>query len=186
MGGDVPKPLLPWGAGTVVEQIVSTLLAAGIRDVVVVTGHRQEAVESTLATYPVRCVFNSSYTSGEMLSSLQAGLRATPADQTGALVALADQPQLRRDVVERVAEAFTASGEQAIVVPSYQLRRGHPIVLPRWVWPEVLGLEPGATLRAVINRHAGAIHYLLVDTPSVLADMDTPEQYRDALSQGTL
>jgi molybdenum cofactor cytidylyltransferase len=68
-----------------------------------------------------------------------------------------------------------------VIIPSYQHRRGHPILLPRWTWQEVLELPHGETLRTVINRHAAAIHYLAVDTPTVLADVDTPEQYRDAL-----
>jgi molybdenum cofactor cytidylyltransferase len=183
MGGKVSKLLLPWGAGTVIEQVVSTLFAAGILDVLVVTGHQQEAIQAVLAPYPVRCVFNPAYANGEMLSSLQAGLRAVPVDQTGVLIALADQPQIQRAVVARVLQTFTDSDDQAVVVPSYQLRRGHPIVLPRWLWQEVLDLPPGDTLRTLINRHAAAIRYLVVDTPSVLADMDTPEQYRHALSQ---
>lgn len=183
MGGDVSKPLLPWGAGTVVAQVVSTLLAAGVPDVVVVTGHRREAVEAALASYPVRCVFNLAYANGEMLASLQAGLRAVPPEHAGAMLALADQPQLQPGVVAQVLQAFTDSNGQAVIVPSYQMRRGHPVVLPRWLWQEVLDLAPGDSLRTVINRHTAAIRYLVVDTPSVLADIDTPEQYTQALNE---
>jgi molybdenum cofactor cytidylyltransferase len=181
MGGHVPKPLLPWGAGTVVEHVVSTLLAAGIGDVVVVTGHRREALEAVLAPYPVRCVFNPAYASGEMLSSLQAGLHAVAPGSSGVLLALADQPHVEAEIVAQVLHAFDASNGRAIVAPSYRQRRGHPILLPRWLWQDILDLPPGDTLRSVINRHAAAIRYLLVDTPTVLADMDTPEQYREAL-----
>lgn len=183
MGGDLPKPLLPWGQGTVVEHIISTLRAAGLHDVIVVTGYQRLAIESALAAYPVRFAFNSDYASGEMLSSLKIGLRAVPADPAGALIALADQPQLRQTIVERVIAAFVDGGSQAIVVPSYELRRGHPIVLPRWIWQEVLNLPPGETLRTAIDRHASAMTYVVVDTPAVLADMDTPEQYRSALNE---
>ncbi len=63
------------------------------------------------------------------------------------------------------------------------MRRGHPILLPRWLWQEVLDLAPGDSLRSVINRHAAAIQHLVVDTPSVLADVDTPAQYQQALSE---
>ena len=183
MGGDVSKPLLPWGKGTIIEQVVSTLFAAGVSDVLVVTGHRREAIEAALGAYPVRCVLNPAYANGEMLASLQAGLRAVSPQQAGALLALADQPQMKPEVVTKVLRAFASGGSQAIVVPSYQMRRGHPILLPRWLWQEVLDLAPGDSLRSVINRHAAAIRYLVVDTPSVLADLDTPEQYRHALSE---
>ena len=86
-------------------------------------------------------------------------------------------------VVALVLQAFANSDGQAVIVPSYQMRRGHPIILPRWLWQEVLDLAPGDSLRSVINRHAAAIQHLVVGTPSVLADLDTPEQYQHALSE---
>jgi molybdenum cofactor cytidylyltransferase len=182
MGGPLPKPLLPWGASTVLATVVSTLLAAGVDDVIVVTGHMSEAVTAALAGCPVRCVHNPAYAGGEMLSSIQAGLAAASPASTGALLALADQPQMQGAVVQQVLAAFAASGGQALVIPSHIMRRGHPIVLPRRLWPEVLALPAGDTLRTVIQRHAAAIRYVEVDTPSVLADLDTPEQYAAAAS----
>lgn len=180
MGGSVPKPLLPWGSQTILEHVVTTLLAAGLTDVAVVTGHRRESIEAVLAGCPVRCVANPAYADGEMLSSIQVGLRALPSGCTGALLALADQPQMQVAVVRQVLAAFRDGDEQVVVVPSYQMRRGHPVLLPRWLWPEVLGLPAGGTLRSVLARHAAAIHYIVVDTPTILADLDTPEQYRQA------
>lgn len=180
MGGATPKPLLPWGQRTVIEQVVATLLTAGLDDVMVITGHRREAIEATLAGYPVRCVANPAYASGEMLSSIQVGLAALPAQCSGALLALADQPQMLAPVVGQVLAAFRDGGAQEIVIPSYRMRRGHPILLPRWLWPDVLALPAGATLRAVLARHDRAIRYVVVDTPAVLADLDTPEQYSAA------
>ena len=182
MGGPLPKPLLPWGASTVIGTVVDTLLAAGIAEVLVITGHRREAVEAALAghAHAVRCVHNPDYASGEMLSSIQAGLAAASPESRGALLALADQPQMQPGVVQQVLQAFDASGGQALVIPSHAMRRGHPILLPRWLWSEVLALPAGDTLRSVIRRHAAAIRYVEVDTPSVLADLDTPEQYAEA------
>lgn len=177
MGGELPKPLLPWGAATVIETVVGTLLAAGVGDVIVVTGHCGDAVQAALAGYPVRCVHNPAYANGEMLSSIQAGLAAADPTSPGALLALADQPQMQEGVVRQVLSAFQASGGQALVIPSHALRRGHPIALPRSLWAEVLALPAGATLRNVIQRHAAAIRYVEVDTATVLADLDTPEQY---------
>ena len=180
MGGALPKPLLPWGASTVIGTVVSTLLAAGVEEVIVVTGHRREAVEAALAGHGVRCVHNPAYASGEMLSSIQAGLAAASLASTGALLALADQPQMQLTVVQQVLQAFEDSDGRALVIPSHAMRRGHPILLPRGLWDEVLALAAGETLRTVIQRQAAAIRYVEVDTPSVLADLDTPEQYAAA------
>lgn len=185
MGGPIPKPLLPWGQQTVIEQVVRTLLAGGIQagQVIVVTGHRGQEIEAALAGYPVHCLPNPEFRSREMLSSLQIGLDALPESCPGALLALADQPQIQAGVVQQILQACEAAGRPGIVVPSYQMRRGHPILLPRRLWPEILALAEGRTLRSVIGRHASEIYYVVVDTPSVLADLDTPEQYRQALEE---
>jgi len=182
MGGPLSKPLLPWGASTVIGTVVSTLLAAGIEDVIVVTGHQGEAIEAALAGRSVHCIHNPAYASGEMLASIQAGLAAADPGHQGALLALADQPQMQVAVVRQVLRAFDDSGGQALVIPSYAMRRGHPILLPRWLWNEVLAVPAGETLRTVIQRHATAIRYVEVDTPAVLADLDTPEQYAAAVN----
>lgn len=181
MGGELPKPLLPWGASTVIGTVIDTLTAAGVQEIIVVTGHRREAIEAALAGHAVCCIHNPAYASGEMLSSIQAGLAAAHPASAGALLALADQPQMQLAVVQQVLRAFD-DDSQALVIPSYALRRGHPIVLPRWLWAEVLALPANATLRTVVQHHAAIIRYVEVDTPSVLADLDTPEQYAAAVS----
>lgn len=179
MGGTLPKPLLPWQHHTIIEQVLATLALAGLpaAAVVVVTGHRRDEMEAVLTRHGVRCVFNPDYQQGEMLSSLQVGLSALPDEATGALLALADQPQMELSVVRQVMSAFRRSQGRALVIPSYQMRRGHPVLLPRWIWPEVLAAAAGETLRTVINRHSEHIQYVPVDTATVLADLDTPEQY---------
>lgn len=178
MGGPLPKPLLPWGSTTMIETVVATLARANVDEIIVVTGHRQELLAAALAETPARCVFNPAYANGEMLVSIQTGLAATNSAAAGVLLALADQPQMELATVQRILTAFAASAGDALVIPSYALRRGHPILLPRRLWPAVLALPAGDALRTVIQRHAHEIVYVTVDTPTVLADLDTPEQYR--------
>ena len=40
------------------------------------------------------------------------------------------------------------------------------------------------SLRTVLRVNAGAIDYLVVDTPTILADLDTPEDYAAAGGAG--
>lgn len=177
-----PKQLLPFGQHTVIEQIASVLLRCPLDDVVVVTGHAREAVEARLAAWNVRSIFNPDYQTHEVLSSVQAGLAALDPSARGALVVLGDQPQLEADVVCRLLEAYeSVSG--GLVIPSYRMRRGHPIVIDRAYWNEILSLDAGKTLRHVINAHASEIHYVVVETDSVLRDMDTPEEYQSELQR---
>jgi len=63
------------------------------------------------------------------------------------------------------------------MIPSYQMRRGHPWMLDRSLWAAALELRLPTTLRDFLNQHASLIHYLPVDTVSVLQDLDTPGDY---------
>ncbi len=169
------KLLLPYAAATVIETIVTEVAAcAPITDRVVVTGHQADRIAALLDPYPVRCVFNPQYAQAEMLVSIQTGLRALSPEVTAALIVLGDQPQLQRAVIWRVIEAHEPG---AIVVPSYQMKRGHPILIDRARWPEVLAQPATATLREVLRVQEAHLRYVVVDTASVLHDLDTPEDY---------
>jgi molybdenum cofactor cytidylyltransferase len=176
------KLFLPYAASTVIDTIITELIACdGVRDIVVVTGHEAERVADHLKIYPVRYVFNPAYAQAEMLVSIQTGLRALPDSITAALIVLGDQPRLRREIVQRVIDAAESD---ALIVPSFDMKRGHPILISRSVWPSILMLPPEASLRDVIRAHADHIRYITFDDDSVLRDIDTPEDYTALFNRG--
>jgi molybdenum cofactor cytidylyltransferase len=176
------KQLLPYGKHTIIEQIVSVLLESSLDEVIVVTGHEREAVEAKLVAWSVRSIFNSNYQTGEMLSSIQRGLSALDSEVHAALIVLGDQPQLETIVIRRLIEAYQV-GSGRLIIPNFKKRRGHPILIDRVYWPEILTLDPDKTLRDVIITHADEIHYVPVETDSVLRDIDTPREYQWELHQ---
>lgn len=174
-----PKVLLPWAnRRTIIEHIVEQLLNSRLDHVVVVTGHKSSEVKELVSPLGVKTAFNRSYRSGEMLSSLKAGLRTMPDNIAAALVVLGDQPRIQPKVVYQLMMAY-AEGKGEIIAPSYQMRRGHPILISRRFWPELLSLPRGGAPRDVINAHTDQIHYVNVTTDSVLRDVDTPQDYND-------
>ena len=172
-----PKMLLPWGRLTVIEQVLITFLGAGIEETLVVTGGARELVERVIEPYPVQKIYNSNYEAGEMLSSLQLGLRALSNQVEATLIGLGDQPQVQERTVHLVCEAYRES-QSRLVVPSFQMRRGHPWLVARSLWNEILALRPPESPRDFLNQHAADIHYVGVETSSILADLDTPEDYQ--------
>jgi len=175
------KQLLPFGSHTVIEQVVGTLLRSPVDEVLVVVGHERARVEAGLAGWPVRTVFNAGYAGGEMLSSVQAGLGTLASDCRAALLALGDMPGLEREVVVQLVEAYGGTGDEAVYIPSYRMRAGHPVLVPRPYWEAVLGLPPGGSLRSVLRGPDTRVVWVEVDTPSVLRDVDTPEEYEREL-----
>lgn len=173
-----PKMTLPWGKTTVIGQVVQTLAAAGVDPVVAVTGGAEVEVTESLRNLPVTTVRNPLYAQSEMLTSLQTGLRVLPEDVDGVLICLGDQPQIEIQVVSSLAASFRHN-RRSLIVPSYKMRRGHPWLVGRELWDEILHMDPESSLRNFLNMHSADITYLIVDTDSILKDLDTPEDYED-------
>ena len=170
-----PKMLLPWGETTVLETVLASYKAAGIDHILVITGGNKERVEA-LVGKTAKTVFNPNYAEGEMLSSVQAGLAGLGMEVEAALIGLGDQPQVQERSVRLVVGGYRESGA-SIVVPSFQMRRGHPWLVTRAHWDEILRLRSPASLRDFLGRHAEEIHYVEIDNNSILQDLDTPEDY---------
>lgn len=178
-----PKLLLPWGATTVLGQVIAVFGDAGIEDIVVVTGGARRQIESLVETfvgkYPVRTVYNPGFAQGEMLSSLQCGLKALRPGTRATLIALGDQPQVEESTVRLVVAEFERTGAP-LVVPSYDRRRGHPWLVARPLWGAIHALEPPCTARDFLDRHSEQITYVAAMSRSVIEDVDTREDYQRA------
>ncbi|NWF64222.1 MAG: nucleotidyltransferase family protein [Chloroflexi bacterium] len=163
------KMLMPWGETTVLGKVIRTIQSAGINDILLVAN---ETIADSITNLQLPLTINND---GGMLASLQAGLQAVKPSAQAALVCLGDQPQIEEGSVRSVCEAFQKSGAR-LVAPSYQMRRGHPWLLERSLWSEILLMRNGS-LREFLNAHTHEIEYVNVETPSILQDLDTPEDY---------
>jgi molybdenum cofactor cytidylyltransferase len=172
-----PKMALPWGETTVIGRVVRVLLAAEVEDIVVVTGGNRKEVEASLDGLPVRTAFNDEFANGEMLLTLKRGLITLRDEVEAALVVLGDQPQIKLVVVQAVIAAYEDCNHP-FVVPSYQMRRGHPWLVARTLWNDLLELHSPATMRTFLDQNAININYVNVNSPSILQDLDTPEDYQ--------
>ncbi len=171
-----PKVLLPWDDSTLIETVITRLIMARLDEIVVVVGHHAEAVERILADWPVRLVRNPNYAQGEMLSSVQVGLRALPETVAAALIVMGDQPMLDARALVNILGAY-AEGRGEIVVPTYRGQRGTPVLFARRFWPELLA-QKGGRPRDVVQQHPESVAEAEVPNDSILRDLDTPEQYR--------
>ncbi len=161
---------------TIIEYVIEQLIKARVDPIVVVTGHDAKEIKAVLAPWDVTVVNNRAYKTGEMLSSLKAGLSAMPAHTAATLMVLGDQPALQTRVVNRIVLAH-AEAQHELIVPSHTMRRGHPVLIGRRYWNEILRLEPGLTPRVFFDRFSDHIHYVEIDNDSILRDIDTPQDY---------
>jgi molybdenum cofactor cytidylyltransferase len=171
-----PKMLLPWGNTAVLGKVIMTIQGAGVEDILVVTGGARDEVEKIVAQYKLRTVYNENFAYKEMLTSIQLGLQAQKPSAEATLICLGDQPQVEEKSVRNVCEEFLQN-KSHIVAPSYQMRRGHPWLIARELWDEVLQMRAPESMRDFLNAHKNDIFYMEYDSPSILQDLDTPADY---------
>ena len=170
------KPLLPFGGVSVAEACVAALREAGAAEVVVVLGHRAEEVRAALAHMPaVRFALNE-VVGSEMGVSVARGVEALSEDAEAVLVTLVDQPAVPPAEIKRLIEARRREGAR-LVVPEWQGRGGHPVLVDLAYRAELLSLVPEKGLRALFDAHRAEVLRLPAASPYVTRDMDTWEGY---------
>jgi len=173
----VQKLLLPWKESTVIATVVDTLIQAGIEPIAVVTGRDADRVAGEISGRDVNTVINPDFANGNMVDSLRTGLRCLAGRVDAALMVLGDQPQMQVETILALVTAWKENPEK-LCIPSWQMRRGHPWIIPVEMWSDLFLLIDSQTMRDFINMHIRDIHYVLVESNSILADLDTPEDYR--------
>jgi len=186
MGRD--KALLPWPPPSASSAITmpQTFLSAAIRlffshvDVVlVVVGKNEAALAPIVYANGASLVVNPDPARGQF-SSLQAGLHEVlNRGSDAAMVTLVDRPPVQAQTIDTLEAAFehaTANRKWA-VIPEYQGKHGHPILLGREMLEAFLRAPETSNAREVEHAHRSEIEYVPVDDPLVALNVDTPEQY---------
>lgn len=169
------KQLLPLGDKSFVEHCADNLLGSRVDEVIIVTGHRDIEVRRAVGERPVRFAHNPEYRSG-MASSIKCGVRSLSEDAQAFVLALVDQPQIGSDAINLVVEAYEK--EQAlIVIPAFEGRNGHPILLDLRLREEILAVDAEQGLRKVVSAHREKVKRVEVTSRSILDDFDLPEDY---------
>lgn len=164
-----PKPLLPYQGTTFLEHLVA-VLHGQVQPLIVVLGAQAPRIRASVALPPdVLVVENKDWSDGQ-LSSLKTGLRILDAE--AALVALVDHPCVDRALVAQLIAAYSPP----LLIPTYNGRRGHPMIFGRELFAELLDAPLDQGARPVVRRHQAL--ELPVSGEGILHDLDDPETYR--------
>lgn len=173
-----PKLLLPFRDSTVVGSLIRSLREGGVSEIVLVIAPGDEALRSWGAEAGVRIAVNPEPERG-MLSTILAGIAAA-GDRETLAVCPADLPALLPSTVRTVL-----AQQSPLAVPSYQGRRGHPLVISPELIPEIRTLHLDVGLRELLDRHPDRLRIVEVDDPGCVRDVDTPEEYRELVEDET-
>ena len=168
------KPLLPFGNQTVIEACIDYLHRGGVETIVVVLGHRAAEVQERIQNPVIRFSFNPDPQS-EMNASIRAGVEKIPLGSKATFVALADHPAVPPTVVSQVIDAWQNGAK--LVIPTWQNRGGHPVLVDLQYRAELQNLDPNLGLKGLFRAHPNGLQRLPVDSPFIARDMDTWDDY---------
>jgi CTP:molybdopterin cytidylyltransferase MocA len=166
------KPLLPFGNKTVIECCIDYLREGGIEEIIVVLGHRADEIRQLVSgvTFAINPDPNS-----EMGASIAAGIRELPETAQATLIALVDHPAVPANVVTTLLDSWQSGAR--IVIPTWQGRGGHPVLVDLTFMAELLSLPATGGLRAFFEAHRNKVKRVPVDSPFIARDVDTWDDY---------
>jgi molybdenum cofactor cytidylyltransferase len=172
----IDKLSLPWGEKTVFEHSLDALLRSKVKEVIVVLGGRTGTKVDRIKDKKMRIVINPHYKRG-MSTSIRKGLQAIDPGNQGILIALGDQPLIKKRTVNALINAF-GKRKRGIIVPSFRGGKGHPVIFHRKYEKELLQLEGDVGGRSIIEKHPEDVGMVQVKSEGVVRDIDTWKDYK--------
>ena len=172
-----PKALLAYQGQTFLGRICTAFFDAGVEELVVVLGAWEEKLRPALPRHSaLRTVVNPRYAQGQ-LSSLVCGLDALSPDSAAAVVNLVDHPLVRTETIAALIASFQTD-PLPIIIAAHQGKRGHPVLFSRQVYAELLAAPLDKGAKTVVRKDPARVRHLALDDPGIVADIDTPQDYR--------
>lgn len=170
-----PKPLLAVGAMTFLQRAAATLRAAGCRRTYVVVNANPDGTGDAARELGLDVVVNE-YPESEPIDSLRLVLERLPADTAAVLVLPVDLPLIAEDTAAAVVRSYQDDPGR-LILPFHNGVAGHPVLVGRELFAEILTRPFDEGLRSLIMENARSLREVKVVDPGILIDIDTPDDY---------
>lgn len=155
-----------------VEHAVETAIAALPRPVIIVIGADADALRPILAGPETTVVVNHAVDNG-LSSSLRLGLDRVPAGCAGAIVMLGDMPAVSPTILDALASTAALRPSAKAIVPTFEGRRGNPVLLLRSLFAAVGALVGDEGARSLLTG-PGVVE-MPVSERGILLDIDSQD-----------
>jgi molybdenum cofactor cytidylyltransferase len=160
-----------------VRRVAQQILAAGIADVIVVTGAEHDAYVQALYGLPVRFVLNPAWGEG-MGGSIAAGVRLVGEDVDGVFIVPGDLPNLTDALFGTLAHAFEANGGGKVVVPvTADGAQRNPVLWPRSAFAALAALSGAKGGKSLLDTLGAKRLDVAFDDATLFADIDTQADF---------
>lgn len=173
-----PKALLPYRGRTFLEHLIEVTRHPRVGVTRIVLGAGADAIRQHLlavgeagAADPANFLVNAEWPKGQ-LSSIQCAVRSLPQGLTeGIMLCPVDHALVSAEVIERLIAEFD-SKRAAIVLPTFEGRRGHPVIFRASLYEELLEASAEVGARQVVWAHAEEVAEVAVDEEGVILNLN--------------
>ena len=182
MGKD-NKLLRNVGEASLIRNTAVEMLNSDVDSCSIVLGYQSDKVAEVIKDLNIDLILNPFWQEGQA-SSLKAALNTLDDTYSDLLIMLGDLPGVKSRHINRVIEEhlLTNNRRSKITIPSFNGKKGNPVIWGRSFFPDLSNLEGDVGGRALFNHHPAAINLLDMDDPAVVTDTDTPEDFENFLS----
>jgi len=171
--GPANKLLSKLKGKSLIRHVTGNAIAAGLAQVIVVTGYEAGRIRQDLSGLNIIYVHNQNFAEG-LSSSLKTGIQTLGPRIDAALILLGDMPFINADIIKTIAATWARDREEHILVPHCRGQRGNPVLWPRRYFDELASLSSDSGARQLFHVHRDAIMKIELGE-GILQDIDTPE-----------
>lgn len=171
--GVVNKLLAKIDGKTMISHAVQTLHKSGAKPIIVVTGYESERIREELKTSDVIFAHNTSYADG-LSSSLKTGIRNIPDDCNAVIISLGDMPKVNTNHIKLLIEAYSADTGRAICTPTWNGKRGNPVLWANRFFAEMEEIEGDIGAKQLLSNNSEIVHEVEMPDNGILIDIDSP------------
>lgn len=175
------KQLLPWKDKTILETVIDNVLESKHIDdeIRVVLGAEAERVKEKIKYYEddrLRIKENPDYKEG-MSTSLKKGIEDLPKDTKNLVIFLGDQPLITPAIFDMLIDEFEENSSD-IILPSYNDKPGHPVIISTKFLPEIKKLDGAMGLNPFLEEYEELVERHPINDKKVIIDLDYYDDYQ--------
>jgi len=181
--GHVNKLLLKYKNKTLIETTIENIIAAKLKNIIVVTGYEAEKIKTTIAHLPVEIIYNPNHEKG-MTTSIQVGIEHSK--EGGYMICLADMFMITAEeyaLMKKTFEKNFRSNVKSIFVPRYQNEKGNPVIFSPYYKDAILEHKEMEGCKEILQTNKENIFWIDMPTDHVLQDMDYYEDYEKLIKE---
>ena len=167
------QPMLKLSGKSVIRRQLEAFRAAGVQDILIVTGYHAGMLERHLSGEAVRFVKNENYAATDMMASVQCGIRALSPECDRVLITPGDVPYLNIETIQKLL-----GSQKPVAIPSYEGSAGHPAMIRKSCFASLLDFSGERGLRGALSQWKRETEFIPTDENGMLIDINTEQDYQ--------